>query len=143
MNAAVLKEPDFLEERNQYGYPSAPVSVPNNRGNFHNSVDNSVNKALPWVAYSWLLSGFSIGLTVMILALGPAYIDAKISASDARSDAKVTISEARLDAKVSSGSAQNMAVANTAREHARIALDKVEQTQVQLGAKGLVVPSTH
>lgn len=39
--------------------------------------------------------------------------------------------------------AESRAIAQAAKEHARVALDKIEQTQVQLGAKGLVQPSTH
>lgn len=134
--------PEDLEPETRNGY-GLPINAPNNRGNFNHSVDNSVNKALPWVAYSWLLSGFSIGLTVMILVLGPAYIDAKIAAGDARSDAKISASESRSETRIAVASAKNESISNTAREHARVALDKVEQTQVQLGAKGLVQPSTH
>ena len=48
-----------------------------------------------------------------------------------------------MDAKVTAGAAKAEATAQTAKEHARVALDKIEQTQVQLGAKGLVQPSTH
>lgn len=108
------------EGRNEFGLP-VTANAPSNRGNFHQAVDNSVNKALPWVAFSWGLAFFAIGMIVVILAAAPAYIDAKVAA----------------------GVAPAMATANTAREHARVALDKVEQTQVQLGAKGLVQPSTH
>lgn len=48
-----------------------------------------------------------------------------------------------IDSKVAAGVAKAEATAQAAKEHARVALDKVEQTQVQLGAKGLVDPSTH
>lgn len=47
------------------------------------------------------------------------------------------------DAKIDARHAEIAANANAARQDARIALDKVEQTQVQLGAKGIVFPSTH
>lgn len=50
---------------------------------------------------------------------------------------------ALIDSKVAAGVAKAEATAQAAKEHARVALDKVEQTQVQLGAKGLVQPSTH
>lgn len=48
-----------------------------------------------------------------------------------------------IDAKVQAGTARAEAIANSGREHARIALDKVEQTQIQLGAKGLIKVETH
>lgn len=48
-----------------------------------------------------------------------------------------------IDAKVQAGVARAEMVANAGREHARIALDKVEQTQVQLGAKGLIDIEQH
>ncbi len=108
------------EARNEYGLP-VTANVPANRGNFHQAVDNSVNKALPWVAFAWGLAFLAIGMIVVILTVAPAYIDAKIAA----------------------GVAPAMATAQAAKEHARVALDKVEQTQVQLGAKGIIQPSTH
>lgn len=48
-----------------------------------------------------------------------------------------------IDAKVQAGVAKAEMVANAGREHARIALDKVEQTQVQLGSKGLIDIEQH
>lgn len=48
-----------------------------------------------------------------------------------------------IDSKVQAGVAKAEMVANTGREHARIALDKVEQTQVQLGAQGLIKIEQH
>lgn len=48
-----------------------------------------------------------------------------------------------IDAKVQAGVARAEMTANAGREHARIALDKVEQAQVQLGAKGLIRIEQH
>jgi hypothetical protein len=72
-------------------------------------------KALPIIAL--VLASVAIG----VLILMPAYIDARVQAGVAKAEA----------------------TAQTAKEHARVALDKVEQTQVQLGAKGVIQPSTH
>lgn len=99
--------------------PSYPKAVARKFSNTYQ--DNSVNKALPWVAISWFLSGGAVlGLVLMALMV-PQLIDSRVNAAIAEVNA----------------------TANTARQDARIALDKVEQTQVQLGAKGIVFPSTH
>lgn len=57
--------------------------------------------------------------------------------------AMVREGNANVRASVQEQVAVAQATAQAAKEHARVALDKVEQTQVQLGAKGLVQPSTH
>lgn len=108
------------DDRNEYGMPIT-ANVPHNRGNFHQAVDQSVNKALPWVAFSWLLSGLSIGMTVFMLAAAPAYIDAKVAA----------------------GSAKAEATAQTAKEHGRIALAEVERANAELAEKGLIRKADH
>lgn len=77
------------------------------------------------------------GLFIAIFALAMAGLALGISVTS------FVIVPQMIDAKVAAGMAEAKATANAAREHARIALDKVEQTQVQLGAKGLVQPSTH
>jgi hypothetical protein len=78
-----------------------------------------------------------IALIVGCLCLGfqlsiPSLIDAKVN--ERMSELKADLAEKSADTKAS---------VLAARQDARIALDKVEQTQVQLGAKGLVSPSTH
>ena len=131
------------EKRNTFGMPTVDADAPHNRGNFHQEVDQSVNKALPWVAFSWLLSGGAIiGLILMSLMI-PAYVDSKMAqaVSESRATMAVQVADARI--AMAQQVADAKASANTAREHARIALDKVEQTQTQLGAKGLIKPETH
>ena len=75
---------------------------------------------------------FALGAVSMYVVLAAQLIDAKI----AKGNAEVT-------ASVQQQIAHAQETAQAAKEHARVALDKVEQTQVQLGAKGLVQPSTH
>lgn len=120
------------DERNEWGLPPVLADAPYNRGAINQQVDQSVNKALPYVAGSWLLSGLAIGGVLLLALLMPYLIDSKVAAGVA--DAKSAMAQQAADAK---------ATAQTAKEHARVALDKVEQTQVQLGANGLVQPSTH
>lgn len=121
------------DERNEFGLP--PISVTaHEKANQHTEIDNSnrKNDALPWVAVSWFLGGGAIiGLFLMALLM-PEVIDSKVAAGV--SEAKSSMAQQAADAK---------ATAQTAKEHARVALDKVEQTQVQLGANGLVQPSMH
>lgn len=93
---------------------------------------NRKNDALPWVALTLIFGVLSLGMIVTTLVAAPAYIDAKIKAGIA--EAKAELAQPVADAK---------AAANTAREHARVALDKVEQTQTQLGARGLIKVDTH
>lgn len=119
------------DERNEYGLPAIEVTA-HERANQTTNVDQSVNKALPYVAWSWLLSGLAIGGVLLLAVLMPLLIDSKVAAGVAQ--AREGMAQQAADAK---------ATAQTAKEHARVALDKVEQTQVQLGAKGLVQPSTH
>jgi hypothetical protein len=45
-----------------------------------------------------------------------------------------------IDAKVAAGMAQAQATAVTANQHARVALDKVEDFRTKLAAKGIDVP---
>lgn len=71
--------------------------------------------------FSMVLSALCLGLFLMQTFLMPQIIDSKVAAGVARAEA----------------------IAHTADTNARVALDKVEQTQVQLGAAGLVKPSTH
>jgi len=104
------------DDRNEYGMP-VTANVPANRGNFHQSVDQSVNKALPWVVFSWFLSGGSIIGPVLMALLLPQIIDAKVKAGVAASEER----------------------ARTAEVNARIALDKVEDFRAKLAEKGIKV----
>jgi len=113
---------------------------------FHESPDQSIrdnaapvqrvdhhdhgNKALAIVAL--VAACFALGMVSMYVITAAQLIDAKI----AKGNAEVTAS---LQQQI----AHAQETAQAAKEHARVALDKVEQTQVQLGAKGLIQPSTH
>ncbi len=102
-----------------------------NTGNIHQAVTNSNNKndALPWVAMACFLAGGCVlGLILMALLL-PQIIDSKVAAGEARS--QTAMADKAAEAK---------AIANAGREHARIALDKVEDFRAKLAAKGIDVP---
>lgn len=79
------------------------------------------SRLVPWLMLACIMAGLAIGLTVANMLMQSQITDAKLDARMAKFDA----------------------AANAAKQDARIALDKVEQTQVQLGAKGIVFPSTH
>lgn len=117
------------DARNEYGLP-VTANVPDNRGNFHQQVDQSrgKNDALPWVSFSWLLSGLALGMIVIILAVAPAYIEAQVAKAVAQ--AKAEMAQDVADAKAS---------ADTGRQHARVALDKVEDFRAKLAEKGFNV----
>lgn len=48
-----------------------------------------------------------------------------------------------IDAKVTAGVAETKQIANTGREHARIALSEVERANAELAAKGLIRKAEH
>lgn len=89
------------------------------RGGATANVSDHGSKSTATIAL--ILSSLSLGILLAVIPLGVMLMDAKVTAGTAKAEA----------------------TAQTAKEHARVALDKVEQTQVQLGAKGLVQPSTH
>lgn len=91
-----------------------------------------LGKSVPWIAFSWFLSGGAIIGLILMALLMPQIIRSEVGKGVA--EAKADMAQQIADVKAS---------VNTARQDSRIALDKIEQTQVQLGAKGLVQPSTH
>lgn len=130
MNAEV--EDDL---RNEWGLPLQPISVTAHEKASQTTrvdIDQSTNKSLPWIAFSWFLSGGSVIGLVMMALLIPHVIDSRVAAGVA--EAKESVAQQAADAQ---------ATANAGREHARIALDKVELMQVQLGQKGLIKTEAH
>jgi hypothetical protein len=83
-----------------------------------------------------ILASVALGAILIAVPLVLIVMDAKVQAGSA--DVRASVQQ-----QISAGAADSRAVAQAAKEHARVALDKVEQTQVQLGAKGLIQPSTH
>lgn len=119
------------DDRNEYGYPSAHVHA-HERANQTTHVDQSVNKALPWVAFSWFLSGGAIIGLIVFAILVPALIESGVAKGVA--EAKAGIAQQVADAN---------ATANAGREHARIALAEVQEANAQLKAKGLISAASH
>lgn len=119
-----------MEERNAEGFPVVKAHVPANHGNFHQQVDQSrgKNDALPWVSFSWLLSGLSLGCVIIMALLIPRIIDSKVSEG---------IAQARESMAQQAANAN--AVANEARVHSRVALDKVEDVRTALAEKGIKI----
>ena len=121
---------DEVEKRNDDGFPIVEAHVPANRGNFHQEVDQSrgKNDALPWVSFSWLLSGLALGAVIVMAILMPRIIDAKVAEG---------IAQARESMAQQAANAN--AVANEARVHSRVALDKVEDVRTALAEKGIKI----
>lgn len=117
--------------RNEFGLP--PISVTANPlSNQKTLIDNSVNKALPWVAVSWFLSGGAIIGLILYALLMPSVIDSRVAAGIA--DARAGMEERLAEAKQ---------IANAGREHGRIALSEVERANAELAAKGLIRKAEH
>lgn len=102
--------------RNEYGLP--PISVMARERSYQTTnVDQSVNKALPWVAFSWFLAGAALIGVLLLAVLMPQMMDAKIKAGVAASEER----------------------ARTADVNSRISLDKVEDFRAKLAEKGINV----
>jgi hypothetical protein len=116
------------DERNEFGLPVARI-IGGERSPLTGNIDQSVNKALPWVAFSWFLSGGAIIGLILMALLMPKIIDSEVAAGTA---------QARAD--MAQQAAEARAIANTGREHARVALDKVEDFRTKLAEKGINIP---
>lgn len=119
------------DDRNEYGYPAAHVTA-HERANQTTNVDQSVNKALPWVAFSWFLSGGALVGLIMMAILMPNLIESAVGKGVAQ--AKADMAQEIADTR---------ATANAGREHARIALAEVQEANAQLKAKGLISAASH
>jgi hypothetical protein len=77
--------------------------------------DPLIGRVVPWIAFSWFLSGGAIiGLTVLAVMM-PQLADSKIKAGIAPAEER----------------------ARTAETNARVALDKVEDFRAKLAEKGI------
>lgn len=141
------------DDRNEFGFPSAHVTA-HERSNQTTHVDQSVNKALPWVAFSWFLSGGALVGLIVIAILVPSLIDSGVAkgVAEGRAAATQEVAAAKTDmfkqlAEARSEMAQQLAdtraTANAGREHARIALAEVQEANAQLKAKGLISAASH
>jgi len=116
------------DDRNEYGLPRIEVKASDYSAQ-ETHIDHSVNKALPWIAFSWFLSGGAIIGLILMALLMPKIIDSEVAAGTA---------QARAD--MAQQAAEARAIANTGREHARVALDKVEDFRTKLAEKGINIP---
>lgn len=117
------------DDRNEFGYPAANIHA-HERAYQTTTVDQSVNKALPYVSFSWLLSGGAlIGLLLMALLM-PKIIESEVKAgvADARASMQQQVEQAKADA-------------DAGRTDGRLALDRVEKAVAKLEAKGLIEES--
>lgn len=95
-------------------------------------IDQSQNKALPWIAFSWFLSGGAvIGLILMAL-LQPALMDAKIE--------KAAAQNRELMAKELAKAQADMHMAST---NALLAKDRTDKVAASLEARGLIKLENH
>lgn len=115
------------DTRNEYGLP-VTATVPDNRGNFHQAVDNSVNKALPYISFSWFLSGGALIGLIFMAVLMPQIIEAQVAKGVAQ--AKAEMAQQVEEAK---------AAANSGRIDGRVALDKVDSMREKLAEKGIKI----
>lgn len=120
-----------VDARNDWGFPPIEVTA-QERANQTTQIDQSVNKALPYVAWSWLLSGLALGGLLLLALLLPALIDSKVSAGVA--DAKAAMAQQ---------TAQSNETANAARMFGRLANEKSDRVLAQLEARGLVKQENH
>jgi hypothetical protein len=108
------------DERNDWGFPPIEVTA-HERSNQTTNVDQSVNKALPWVAFSWFLSGGAIVGLILVALLVPQLIDSRVSAQ---------LSKAQAD----------MHLAET---NALLAKDRTDKIAAALEARGLIKLENH
>ena len=93
------------DDRNEFGFP--PIAVTARERSFQTTnVDQSVNKALPWIAFSWFLSGGAVLGLLILSILIPAVIDARVSKETAEIRAAVAV--AKTDAKLASTNPEKM-----------------------------------
>lgn len=119
------------EARNDWGFPPVEVTA-HERANQTTQIDQSVNKALPWVAVSWFLSGGAIiGLIVMALLM-PEIIAARVAEGIAGAKAEMSESVAAANE-----------TANSARTFGRLANEKSDRVLAQLEARGYVKQENH
>lgn len=109
--------------------PRAVVSKAETHGDSSPAVIN-VEKLGPWLIIVTFTLGATLCALVMILYFGPTYVDAMIEKSVAQAETRI-----RID--VAKDTADAKAVAHTAETHARVALDKVETAETELGKKGI------
>jgi hypothetical protein len=102
------------DERDEYGLPHLEITA-HERSNQTTHVDQSINKALPYVAFSWFLAGGALIGVFLLAMLMPHIIDAKVKAGSAAAEER----------------------ARTAEVNARVALDKVEDFRAKLAEKGI------
>lgn len=99
------------ERRTADGYPemSGPITRPRARvecapggaitGNtLDQRTDNSVNKALPWIAFSWFLSGGAIIGLIVFAIIATSLIDSRVEGRVAKAEALAEL--ARKEASV-------------------------------------------
>jgi hypothetical protein len=95
-------------------------------------VDQSVNKALPWVAFSWFLSGGAvIGLILMALMV-PRQIDSRVAqgVSDSKASTAQELAAAKADM-------------DQANMNAQLAKDRIDKAAAALEARGLIKLENH
>jgi hypothetical protein len=59
----------------------------NGNGGVYAPVDASQNKALPWIVFSWFLSGGALIGLVILSIVAPSLIDSRVEARVARAEA--------------------------------------------------------
>ncbi len=137
---SVAAEPDI---RNAFGYPRIETHAPNNRAPFHQAIDASSNKALPWVAFSWFLSGGAIIGLILMALLVPKLIDYRVDNVKVELGKQVVEQVAEVKIQIAQQVSDAKATSTVGAQHARIALSEVERANAELAAKGLIKLASH
>lgn len=116
------------EERNAYGLP---IDVTAREGS-NQTTKIEINKALPWIAFSWFLSGGAIIGLILMALLMPEIIESRVAAG-------VASAKADISKDVAAAAEQ----ANSARTFGRLANEKSDRVLAQLEARGLVKQENH
>jgi len=91
-----------MSEDSQYEHEfMSPQNGWQHRGNggVYAPIDASSNKSLPWIVFSWFLSGGSIIGLILLAIILPSYVDSKIEGRVAKAEAIAEL--ARRDASIS------------------------------------------
>ncbi len=110
----------------------APVAIRSPKATQQKGSNNVINNNVvgPWLI---LLTGIAVA-AIMLVITDRANRDKVV---EAQIQAAVAQTEMRIRVEVAQDVADAKAVAHTAETHARVALDKVETAEVELGKKGI------
>lgn len=125
------------ERRNRYGFPIA--AVPNNSGTLNQEIDasNRKNDALPWVAFSWFLSGGAVVGLIIMAIMQPRMLESAVNEAVALARADTVQQIASLNAVIS----DLKVTAQSAKQDSKIAITETNKALAELKQKKLISDS--